>query len=122
MTMFGAIYHLVPLLMQAQWPSAKLPRRHLMLAALGIILYTAPLVLGGMQQGLALNDPNKPFTDVLRSSLMFFRVSTLGELLIALGNVALAFNLGRLLVRCCRACRAPATATPSGPRTAEVAR
>ena len=118
MTTFGAMYHLAPPLMQAEWPSAKMPKIHLRLATLGIVLYAAPLLLGGIQQGLALNDPNKPFTDASRSSLMFFRVSTLGELLIALGNIALAFNLGWLLVRCCRACCVPGAA---GKQTAAMA-
>ena len=122
MTMFGAIYHIMPLLMPEGWPSAKLPKRHLTLATLGIILEVVPLVLGGILQGLYLNDPNKPFMEALRSSLMFFRISTLGDLLIAAGNVLLALNVGWLLVRCCRACCLPAILAAVRPQVAEVTR
>ncbi|HYT60857.1 MAG TPA: cbb3-type cytochrome c oxidase subunit I, partial [Haliangiales bacterium] len=122
MTMFGAIYHIMPLLMPEGWPSAKLPKRHLTLATLGIILNVVPLVLGGILQGLYLNDPNKPFMEALQSSLMFFRVGTLGDLLIAIGNVLLVLNVGWLLVRCCRACCLPAILAVVRPQIAEVTR
>jgi cytochrome c oxidase cbb3-type subunit I len=122
MTMFGAIYYIVPRLMQDHWPSASLPKRHLTLAMLGTVLYVAPLVIGGVVQGLALNDANKPFADVSRSSLMFFRVSTLGALLLAAGNFLLAWNLGWLLVRRYRVCCAPRRATTIGSAMAEVTR
>src|SRR5437867_8648153 len=83
MTMFGAIYHIVPLLTQIEWPSAKWADRHFTLAALGIALYVASLALGGVFQGRALNDPSKSFLDALHIGLLFYRVSTLGDMLMA---------------------------------------
>jgi cytochrome c oxidase cbb3-type subunit I len=121
LTMFGAIYYLVPRLMEQEWPSAKLAKRHLALATIGIILYAAPLVAGGVVQGLAMNDPNSPFADVSRMGLMFFRVSTLGDLLLAAGNALLAWNLGWLLVRCCRACCVASVRAAPRPTLAEAA-
>jgi len=122
MTMFGAIYEVVPRLMQNEWPSAKLAGRHFTLAAAGTILNVVPLVCGGGVQGLALNDPNKPFLDVLRSSLMFFRVSTLGDLLIALGNGVFVLNLVWMLVRCFRARCIPVMVASARPQLAEATR
>jgi len=69
-----------------------------------------------------LNDSNKSFLDALRIALLFFRVSTLGDLLMAAGNGLLALNLGVWLVRCCRACCVPAIAAAIKPQMAEVAR
>ena len=122
MTMFGAIYYIVPLLTRSEWPSAKWSDRHFTLAALGIALYVGSLALGGVLQGRALNDSNKSFLDALRIALLFFRVSTLGDLLMAAGNGLLALNLGVWLVRCCRACCVPAIAAAIKPQMAEVAR
>src|SRR5947207_7214756 len=90
MTMFGAIYHIAPLLTQSDWPSAKWANRHFTLGALGIALYVVSLALGGVFQGRALNDPNKSFLDALHVGLVFFRVSTLGDLLMLAGNGLLA--------------------------------
>ncbi len=122
MTMFGAIYYIVPLLTQSEWPSAKWANRHFTLAALGIALYVASLALGGVFQGRALNDPNKSFLDALRIGLVFFRVSTLGDVLMMAGNGLLALNLGVWLVRCCRACCVPVIVAVVKPQMAGVAR
>src|ERR1044071_995263 len=121
MTMFGAMYEIVPRLHPDGWPSIQLRRRHFVLAAAGLAFYALPLLIGGVVQGLALNDPARPFVEVMRTSLMFFRVGTLGDLLMAAGNVLLALNLGWLLVRCCRAwCVARSAAARA--EIAEVAR
>ena len=68
-----------------------------------------------------MNDPNKSFLDALHVGLVFFRVSTLGDLLMLAGNGLLALNLGLWLVRCCRACCVPAIMAVVKPQTAEVA-
>src|SRR5207249_4748803 len=75
MTMFGAIYYIVPLLTQSEWPSAKWADRHFTLAALGIALYVTSLALGGVLQGRALNDPNKSFHDALIFLGVFFALA-----------------------------------------------
>jgi cytochrome c oxidase cbb3-type subunit 1 len=122
MTMFGAIYHIVPILTQSEWPSAKWANRHFTLAAMGIALCVVSLAFGGVLQGLALNDPGKPFLDVLRTGLLFFRVSTLGDVSWLVGNALLALNLAVWLARCCRACCVPAVVAAVKPNLAEAAR
>ena len=122
MTMFGAIYSVLPLLTQNEWPSAKLIRIHGALAALGVAIYVGASAIGGSLQGLALNDAQVPFADALNRALMFLRLGTLGDLLMAAGNGCLALNLGWLLVRCCRACCAPAMKSALRPQLSEVAR
>ena len=97
MTMFGAIYCVVPLLIQNEWPSAKLIRLHGALAALGVAIYVGASAIGGILQGLALNDAQVPFADALNRALMFLRLGTLGDLLMAAGNVCLALNLHKVM-------------------------
>jgi cytochrome c oxidase cbb3-type subunit 1 len=108
MTMFGAIYYIVPRLFQSEWPSARLVNLHFWCAALGTIFYVVPLSVGGIVEGLALNHGNAQFMEVLKSTLMFLRVSTLGDLLILIGNGSLLVNITLLFYRCYRAWCLPA--------------
>jgi len=112
----------VPLLIQNEWPSARLVRAHFALAMLGLAFYVGSLSVGGILQGLALNDPQVPFAGALNRPLVCFRVGTLGDLLMAAGNVCLALNLAWLLARCCRACCVPAIMSAVKPQMAEAAR
>ncbi|MBI2926353.1 MAG: cbb3-type cytochrome c oxidase subunit I [Verrucomicrobia bacterium] len=107
MALFGAIYYIVPRLAPVELPSPKLINLHFWLAALGIAISFLSLGVGGVLQGLRLNDAGVPFPEVMKVMLTFFRFSTLGELLILAGNVALAANCFWLLARWGRACCVP---------------
>jgi cytochrome c oxidase cbb3-type subunit 1 len=120
MAMFGAIYYIVPRLIPGSGFCPKLMRVHLWLGISGIILYAGPLAVGGIVQGLAMNDASVPYLNVVRSSLVFLRASTTGELLMAVGNIVMLLNLLGLVVGAVKACAGarllaggkPAEATP----------
>src|ERR1700756_2399984 len=97
--MFGALYYIVPRLTGTEFASPGSIRWHFRLAVLGILLYTVPLALGGIKQGLALNNAELPFLDVVKSTLPFLRASTTGDLFMALGHLVLFLNLIGLLAR-----------------------
>src|SRR5882762_717554 len=82
MTMFGAVYYILPQLTGIGFPSAKLVRAHFLVAAAGVALIVLPLAVGGIVQGYKLRDPNVAFLEITKSTLMFLRVSTLGEVLL----------------------------------------
>ncbi len=103
MTMFGAMYYIVPRLLQAEFPVQGMICGHFLCSGLGLLLSAAPLAIGGIVQGFGLNNPAKAFADVSASSLMFLRISTTGDLLMALGQLLMFLNLVGLLVRVCRA-------------------
>jgi cytochrome c oxidase cbb3-type subunit 1 len=103
MVMFGAIYYIAPQLMGLEFPSAKLVRAHFWTAAVGGLLVVVPLTVGGVVQGLKLQQANIPFTDIARGTLPFLRVSTMGDLLIALGHLMFLTNLAGLVIRFYRA-------------------
>ncbi len=104
MVIFGAIYSIVPRLMGAEFPNAGWVRVHFLASAAGGILYVMPLMIGGLVQGAGLNDPAKPFVDVVKGTLPFVGTATLGFTLLAFGNVMLLANLAKMLWRCCREC------------------
>jgi len=93
MTMFGAIYHLLPRVVGFDWPFPKLARVHFWLSLSGVLLLVLPLAIGGVVQGLKLNHPEIGFMDALKATLPFLRVSTIGLMLLLFGNLLFALNI-----------------------------
>lgn len=98
MSLFGAIYYLLPRVADLEWPSSRAVRAHFWCAAIGILLLALPLAIGGIVQGLKLSHPQAAFVDVTKATLPFLRVSTIGDLLILAGNLLFAANLFGLAV------------------------
>jgi cytochrome c oxidase cbb3-type subunit 1 len=100
LTMIGAIYHIVPRVTGIEWPRQGLIRAHLWLAAGGILLFAAPLALGGVLQGINLNFGAKTvaFASVSHATLPWLRISTLGELMMLAGHFLLVANIAALSV------------------------
>jgi len=104
----GAICYIVPRITNAEWPSAGLINLHFWTGALGTALASLPLILGGVVQGLKLNDAEANavnFLDVVRLTKPFLGTSTLGAVLLLISAGALLVNLGWLVCsnycRCC---------------------
>ncbi len=93
MTMFGAIYHIVPHLVGPDRVCPRWMRINFWFVMPGTLLLALPLVLGGVAQGLKLVDASVPFVAVAKSTLMALRISTLGETMLALGNLIFLFNI-----------------------------
>jgi cytochrome c oxidase cbb3-type subunit 1 len=92
MVMFGAMYYILPRITGREWPSMGLISLHFWGCFLGLILYVAPLSFGGILQGLGMNDPAKPFMDVVTATLPWLKLRTAAGLLLALGHVAFVGN------------------------------
>jgi cytochrome c oxidase cbb3-type subunit 1 len=92
-TMFGAIYYILPRAVGIEFAFPRLIRVQHWFAMLGLVIFVVSLVLGGIEQGMKLNDPNVPFADVTKSVLPFVRVSTLGLLLLVIANLLFALNI-----------------------------
>jgi hypothetical protein len=58
----------------------------------------AALVIGGVAQGLKLNNPNIAFAEVTKTVLPFLRASTLGLIFLLLANLLFALNLFVMLI------------------------
>ena len=93
MTMFGAVYSILPRVAGFEWPFPKLARVHFWVSMLGVLLLVVPLAVGGVVQGLKWADPNVASVDVARATLPFLRASTTGLLLLLLGNLLFALNV-----------------------------
>jgi len=92
-TMFGAIYHILPRAVGIEFAFPKLIRVQHWLAMLGVFILVASLAVGGVEQGMKLNNPAVAFADSTKAMLMFLRVSTTGLLFILLANLLFALNI-----------------------------
>jgi cytochrome c oxidase cbb3-type subunit 1 len=112
MVMFGAIYYILPRVLQVEWPSARVIRIHFWAAAIGIMLYIVPLTVGGVLEGLAMTNPDVPFLDpnklsVVTLTLPYLKLRSFSGLLIAGGHAAFAVNFCWLVARWREAARQP---------------
>ena len=113
MTMFGAVYYILPRVSGIEICRNRI-RANFWLVMPGTLLFALPLVVGGVLQGLKLADANVPFLDTAKAVMMAFRISTLGETLIAAGNLLFLVNVLLVIADCyrvaCKAACADATA------------
>lgn len=103
MAVFGAAYWILPLVVGSDFPWPRLVSVHFWLAAIGVSIVVAPYAAGGVLQALQLASPNLAFTDVIKSSAMFLRLSTVGDLLILAGHGLFLINGSALAIRFYRA-------------------
>jgi cytochrome c oxidase cbb3-type subunit 1 len=97
-TMFGAIYYILPHLVGANRVCQRGMKIHFWLAIPGTLIFALPLLVGGILQGLKLVDPNVAFLAAAKTAMMTFRLSTLGETMLLLGNFLFVLNLGAAIV------------------------
>jgi cytochrome c oxidase cbb3-type subunit I len=93
--LFGALYYIVPRLLNRQWLFPKLIETHfwLLVVALGLLLFD--LTIGGLIQGFGLADPQVPMIAVNDLLLPFLTIQSFAALLLVVANLgfAVAFTL-----------------------------
>lgn len=104
MIMFGAIYYIVPRITQTEWPSARLISIHFWATAFGISFYVIPLTIGGTLEGLAMINPDIPFLDpskysVVGMTLPYLRMRSYSGFILLIGHTAFAISFAWLAYR-----------------------
>jgi cytochrome c oxidase cbb3-type subunit I len=105
-TIFGAIYYIVPRLLgigDDAW-CPKLAKAHFYLASIGILISYLSLLVGGVGQGVLLEDAGHSFVQVMQGTLMPLRMSTLGDLMFLTGTIVFLVNFARLVGNWCWQC------------------
>jgi cytochrome c oxidase cbb3-type subunit 1 len=97
--MSGAIYELMPRVMDFELPFPKFVRLQHWLFMLGIVLWAGSLAVGGVEQGIKLGNPQTAFADSTGVALVFLRAGTTGLLLILLGSLLFAANIFAMTIR-----------------------
>jgi len=94
--LLGAIYYILPRVMQVNWPIEGLVRLHFVLQVAGAILIFVGLAVGGWVQGTKLAEPIVLPVLVAKSAAPFIGLATLGALLLLAGSGLLALNLVKM--------------------------
>jgi cytochrome c oxidase cbb3-type subunit 1 len=89
----GAIYHILPRVMNFELPFPRFVRVQHWFFILGIAFLILPLAIGGILQGIKLANPSFPFANSNDVAIQFLRVSTLGILFLLLGSLLFAANI-----------------------------
>jgi cytochrome c oxidase cbb3-type subunit 1 len=95
----GGIYELLPRIMDFELPFPKFVRFQHWCYMIGVAFLVVPLAVGGVVQGLKMQDPNIAFVDIVQGTLMYLRVSTLGLALLLVGSLMLAANIFSMIIR-----------------------
>jgi len=93
MVLCGAIYEILPQVMEKPLPFARLAKANFFLFAGGVFLLVLPLLIGGVAQGKLLVNSNVAFADATAVALKYLRISTTGQLLLLLGSLCLVLNV-----------------------------
>ena len=99
MVMFGVIYYATSRLLGLEWESPSLIRAHFWFSVVGFGLATISLTLGGLIQGLGLNDPKITSLVLLSFVKPFLLMQLIGAFLTGVGAVCLTASFGLMLAR-----------------------
>jgi cytochrome c oxidase cbb3-type subunit I len=87
MILFGALYYIVPNLLNRQWLFPKLVEAHFWLIVVGFVLLVFDLAIGGLIQGFGLEDPQIPMIAVNDLLGPFLAIQEFAALLLVAGNL-----------------------------------
>ncbi len=87
MVLFGAIYFMMPRILNWEWPFPRLISWHFWLAAVGILIYFVGLSYGGWLQGLAMLDASRPFMDSVAVTIPWLQWRSVGGALMVASHL-----------------------------------
>lgn len=92
MIMFGAIYFIMPRIVNWEWPYPRLIAVHFWLVVAGFAVYFVGLTAGGWLQGLAMLDAKRPFMDSVALTRVYLEARSVGGTLMTLGHLVFAVH------------------------------
>lgn len=99
MVMFGAIYYILPRILLKEWPSAPLISVHFWTTAIGVIFYVVAISVGGVKQGIEMNNPDIAFIDTVKNTIQYLELRSYAGVLMTVGHIAFAVNFTWMLVK-----------------------
>ena len=98
MTIFGAMYFIVPRITGCEWPSAAAIQRHFWFSTYGIITLIVCLLVAGFTQGSNLSDPEVPFSTIFLNSTCWVVGAVVAWILIAFSNLWFFYQLAVMFI------------------------
>ncbi len=87
MVLFGAVYFMMPRVLNWEWPFPRLITVHFWLAAAGISIYFVALTVGGWLQGVAMLDAARAFMESVTLTLPYLQWRSVGGTLMLLSHL-----------------------------------
>lgn len=97
--MFGSVYFILPRVVRWEWHSPALIRTHFWLSISGIAVYFIFLTIGGVVQGLQMQNPDIGFSQIVEGTKPYLWARTIGGTLMTLSHFVFAYNVYRILFR-----------------------
>ncbi|MEO8204702.1 MAG: cbb3-type cytochrome c oxidase subunit I [Chthoniobacterales bacterium] len=99
MTIFGAMYYIIPRLTGWEWPCSSLIRWHFWLTAIGITMVVLCLSFGGLIQGFALGDDKVNFVTSIKLVSPFRLTAAFCGIFIVFAHLLFAANFVLMLLK-----------------------
>jgi len=99
MVLFGAIYFMMPRVLNWEWPYPKLITLQFWLAAIGILVYFIGLSIGGWLQGEAMLDAKRPFMESVTLMAPYLFSRSVGGSLMLLSHLIFVFHFLAMALR-----------------------
>lgn len=120
MVVFGSLYYIVPRVLNTAWASAPLADVHFWASTLGVIVLVGALAVGGINQGLLLNDAQVSFSDINVALQPYLFAASAALVLLTVAQLAFAINffwtLGRASAACVASAKTLLSAQPEAAR------
>lgn len=98
MTVFGAIYFIVPRITKCEWPSGGLIDRHFWFSTYGVGTLVFVMLVGGMAQGGAQYQWDLPFINTVVIGKTYIAGYVIAWFLIGVSNLFFFYQLGRMFI------------------------
>ncbi len=98
MSLFGAIYFIVPRITGAEWPSGRRIRRHFWFSAYGIISLIVLMLVGGIAHGGGMAVWNRPFSTLFSISTAYSTGLCVVWAMISFSNFWFMHQLGMMFI------------------------
>lgn len=99
MVIFGGMYFVMPRVLNIPWPKPALISWHFWLVVAGFAVYVITLSIGGILQGLALQDPNVPFMQSVALTIPWLEGRSIGGALMTLGHLVFVYHIALMTMR-----------------------
>ena len=99
LVMFGAMYFVMPRVLDWEWPYSRLISWHFWLVVGGFAVYFVGLSIGGWLQGMRMLDAARPFMDSVAVTKPFLISRTVGGTMMTLGHLVFAAHFVVMLLK-----------------------
>lgn len=97
--MFGSVYFIMPRILSWEWPYPKLIKLHFWLAFIGLAIYFVILTIGGVLQGLQMQNPDINFSQIVANTKPYLWARSVGGSLMTLSHFVFGYHIFAIVKR-----------------------